>query len=158
MSLTQDDVLKIMKMLHNSRFNELRLEMDGIKLFLSKKGPSFCEPTAERNLAAPASLTGAGASPAPAAPQSEQAIPEGLVPIRSPMLGVFYRAPKPGERPFVEEGAAVEKGTTLCIIEVMKLYSTITAELSGRIARVCAQDGQMVEYGQPLFLIEPRVD
>ncbi|RJX28427.1 MAG: acetyl-CoA carboxylase biotin carboxyl carrier protein [Desulfarculus sp.] len=158
-----------MKMLENSSFNELHLEMGGFRLFLSKKGCSSAARLPDQGAGVPVRsvMQGTNAGNAPQAPaaaaapdsaENDPAIPEGQIPIKSPMLGVFYRASEPGARPFVEEGSLVDKGDTLCIIEVMKLYSTITAEVSGRIAKVCAQDGQMVEYGQTLFLIEPGVD
>ena len=71
------------------------------------------------------------------------------------MLGTFYKAPKPGEPPFVEVGTVVDEDTTVCIIEVMKLFSTIKAEKRGRIARVCVDDGELVEYRQVLFMLDP---
>ena len=70
------------------------------------------------------------------------------------MLGTFYRAPEPGAPPFVEVGTVVDEDTTVCIIEVMKLFSTIKAEKRGRITRVSVDDGQLVEYGQVLFLLD----
>jgi acetyl-CoA carboxylase biotin carboxyl carrier protein len=85
----------------------------------------------------------------------EKAIEEGLVPIKAPMLGTFYTSPEPGEPPFVEIGTEVEQDTTICIIEVMKLFSSISAGISGRIARICAEDGQLVEYDKVLFLVDP---
>ena len=72
------------------------------------------------------------------------------------MLGTFYRSPSPGAPPFVEVGSVVTEEDTLCIIEVMKLYSAIKASFRGRITKICAENGQMVEYNQLLFLIEPH--
>ena len=71
------------------------------------------------------------------------------------MVGTFYRAPAPGAEPYVKEGDLVQKGTVLCVIEAMKLMNEIESEVKGRIARIVAQNGQPVEFGQPLFLIEP---
>jgi acetyl-CoA carboxylase biotin carboxyl carrier protein len=71
------------------------------------------------------------------------------------MVGTFYRAPSPDAPPFVEPGTVVEKGDTLCIIEAMKMMNEIEAEFRGRVARVVAENGQTVEYGESLFLIEP---
>jgi acetyl-CoA carboxylase biotin carboxyl carrier protein len=71
------------------------------------------------------------------------------------MVGTFYRAPFPGAEPFVREGEAVEKGKTLCIIEAMKLMNEIEAEMAGRVDSILVENAQPVEYGQPLFLIEP---
>ena len=79
---------------------------------------------------------------------------DGLKPILAPMLGTFYRAPKPDAPPFVEEGRFVTEEDVVCIIEVMKLFNTVKAGVRGRIAKVCAENAQMVEYKQVLFLIE----
>ncbi len=86
---------------------------------------------------------------APEAPQKEK---EGTV-VASPTVGVFYAAASPESKPFVAVGDRVEKGDTLCIIEAMKLMNEIPAEVSGKIAEVCVGNGQVVEYGQPLFRI-----
>ncbi|MCX5910322.1 MAG: TRAP transporter large permease subunit, partial [Deltaproteobacteria bacterium] len=88
-------------------------------------------------------------------PPSEKAM-EGLVAIKAPMLGTFYRTPKPGAPPFVEVGAMVDKDDPVGIIEVMKLFNTVKAGVQGRIAQICAEQGQLVEYQQILFLIENK--
>jgi len=80
-----------------------------------------------------------------------------LTAVPSPVMGIFYRRPAPDAPPFVEPGDAVEPGTTLAIVEVMKLMMPVTAEVAGRVARVCAEDGAMVEEAQPLFLVEVEV-
>jgi oxaloacetate decarboxylase (Na+ extruding) subunit alpha len=86
----------------------------------------------------------------------EEAGPAGrLVPIVAPMVGTFYRAPKPDAPPFVNEGDEVRTGQTVCILEAMKLFNEITSEVAGRIARVLVENGAPVEYGQPLFLVDP---
>lgn len=74
-------------------------------------------------------------------------------PVKSPMVGVFYAAPSPEEKPFVAVGDKVKKGDVLCIIEAMKLMNEIVADEDGEIAKICVSDGQLVEYGQCLFLI-----
>jgi acetyl-CoA carboxylase biotin carboxyl carrier protein len=74
--------------------------------------------------------------------------------VRSPMVGTFYRAPSPGSGPFVEEGQKVKHGDTLCIIEAMKILNQIECERAGTIRRILVENGQPVEYGQPLFVIE----
>ena len=88
----------------------------------------------------------------------DEADTEGLVPVKSPMMGTFYKSPKPGDPAFVEVGQVVDKDTTVCIIEVMKLFSTIHAGMKGRIVKICADNSQLVEYDQVLFLIEPETD
>jgi oxaloacetate decarboxylase alpha subunit len=79
-------------------------------------------------------------------------------PITAPMVGTFYRAPNPDAAPFVEEGDEVHPGQTVCIIEAMKLFNEIQAEVRGRVAQVLAENGTPVEYGQPLFLIDPSAN
>ncbi|HYC35791.1 MAG TPA: acetyl-CoA carboxylase biotin carboxyl carrier protein [Usitatibacter sp.] len=95
---------------------------------------------------------GAGNAPGPetAAPPPE---PKGHA-LKSPMVGTFYRAPSPGAPPFVEVGQAVSKGQTLCIIEAMKLLNEIESDVAGTVKAILVENGQPVEYGQPLFLIE----
>jgi acetyl-CoA carboxylase biotin carboxyl carrier protein len=90
-----------------------------------------------------------------AAPAVAAADTAGLVPIESPMVGTFYRAPAPGAEPYVKEGDSIQKGTIVCIVEAMKLMNEIESEVAGRIVRVVAENGKPVEFGQPLFLVEP---
>jgi len=95
---------------------------------------------------------------APAAgPELERrATPEGrYAPIVAPMVGTFYRAANPDAPPFVQEGDAVEVGQTVCILEAMKLFNEIQSEVAGRVVSVLVENGAPVEYGQPLFLIDP---
>ena len=105
----------------------------------------------------PASATTAsGASAASLLPPATGAVnAAGLMPVESPMVGTFYRAPAPGADPYVKEGDVVQKGTVICIIEAMKLMNEIEAEIKGRIARILVENGQPVEFGQTLFLVEP---
>jgi acetyl-CoA carboxylase biotin carboxyl carrier protein len=98
--------------------------------------------------------------PQPASPTGDEAAPElapgdGLVTVASPMVGTFYRAPKPGATPFVEEGDPVALGQVLCILEAMKLMNEIKAEMEAIVRRIHVADAQPVEYGQPLFELEP---
>ena len=98
------------------------------------------------------------AAPAPAAPVSAPAEPPrtpaaDTVSVCSPMVGVFYVAPSPGAEPFVHVGSKVKKGETLCILEAMKLMNEVVAECDGEIAEICANDGDLVEYGRVLFRI-----
>ena len=88
----------------------------------------------------------------PATP-SEPEAPPGPV-VKSPMVGTFYRSPSPGAPPFIEQGSVVKAGDTLCIIEAMKLLNEIEAEVGGTVTKILVDNGQPVEYGQPLFLIE----
>ena len=101
-------------------------------------------------------MAAAAAAPALATPAAEAPKPEEPTghTLKSPMVGTFYRAPSPGAPAFVEVGQAVTKGQTLCIIEAMKLLNEIESDVSGTIKSVLVENGQPVEYGQPLFLIE----
>jgi acetyl-CoA carboxylase biotin carboxyl carrier protein len=101
--------------------------------------------------AAPGAPPAAPGAPAAAPPAAEQ--PKGHT-LKSPMVGTFYRAPSPGAPSFVEVGQAVSKGQTLCIIEAMKLLNEIESDAAGTIKAILVENGQPVEYGQPLFLIE----
>jgi acetyl-CoA carboxylase biotin carboxyl carrier protein len=107
----------------------------------------------------------AAQSPAPAAPPSgtpaehalvADVVSPALVTLEAPMVGTFYRAPSPTADPFVNEGDVVKENQVLCIIEAMKLMNEIESKVSGRIARILVENGQAVEYGQPLFLIDPQ--
>jgi acetyl-CoA carboxylase biotin carboxyl carrier protein len=102
--------------------------------------------------AGPAS--GNAASPASAATEAASA-PSNTVAIPSPMVGTFYRAPAPDADPYVEVGDRVEVGQTVCIVEAMKLMNEIESEVKGAIVKVLVENAQPVEYGQPLFLVEP---
>ena len=91
----------------------------------------------------------------PGAESAEAAADAKLVPVKSPMVGTFYAAPKQGEKPFVAVGAAVNEETDVCIIEAMKVFNVIKAEVTGTIAKVLIQDGQPVEHGTVMFLVKP---
>ena len=93
--------------------------------------------------------------PAGAQVPAERAEPH-LLTIEAPMVGTFYRAPSPEADPYVREGDVIKEGQVLCVIEAMKLMNEIESKVSGRISKILAENGQPVEYGQPLFLIEPR--
>jgi len=98
--------------------------------------------------------------PAPAAepePITAASETDGAIRIESPMVGTFYRAPQPGAPPFVEEGDAVAPGQTLCILEAMKLMNEVKAEIEGIVRAIHVQNGQPVEFGQPLFDLEPAL-
>ncbi|SDM24634.1 acetyl-CoA carboxylase biotin carboxyl carrier protein [Oryzisolibacter propanilivorax] len=99
--------------------------------------------------AAAAPVTAATPAEAPAAP----AVPAGHM-VKSPMVGTFYRASSPGAKPFVEIGSQVKEGETLCIVEAMKILNEIESDKAGTVTRILGENGQAVEYGQPLFVIE----
>ena len=154
MSLTARDITEITRLLEDSSFDELQLEIDGLKIHLRRSG-------APVTAAEPVRAAAAAASPAPtatiAAPPAAVAVDPALVAVRAPLLGTFYRAPKPGAPPFVEVGASVEPDTIVGIIEVMKLMNTVRAGASGVVREIRARDGTLVEYGETLLSIDPRV-
>ena len=103
--------------------------------------------------AAPAGVPPPAAAPAAtAAPAEPPAAPEGQV-VKAPMVGTFYRSPSPDAKPFVEVGQTIKEGQTVCIIEAMKLMNEIEADASGVVKAILVENGQPVEYGQPLFIL-----
>lgn len=101
--------------------------------------------------AAPAAAAPVAAAPAPVA--AEPAAPEGKL-IKSPMVGTFYRSASPGAKAFVDVGSTVKEGEPVCIIEAMKIMNEIEADVGGKITRILCENGQAVEFGQPLFVVE----
>ena len=115
------------------------------------EGPVYAAP-----VAAPAAAAAAPAAPAsPPAPAAGEAEDAGLVKITSPMVGTFYTAASPDAAAFVKVGDAVDKETVVCIVEAMKVFNEIKAETSGKIEKILVENGQAVEFGQPLFLVKP---
>jgi len=111
-------------------------------------------PTPEIIVAGQPALAGSNSVPA-AAPSAEARPSEDLHLVKSPIVGTFYASPSPGVEPFVKVGGYVEAGQTLCIVEAMKLMNEIESDMSGEVLRIFAENGQPVEYGQPLFGIRP---
>ena len=161
MELTEDDVLHILKLIDESKFDYFQLEVGELKITVSKGEPipiaSTSASTGVSPSPAPVVSQPAKATPAAAAPNvnAKAAAAEGLVPITAPLLGTFYVAPEPGAPPFVHVGAAITEDTTVGLIEVMKVFNSVRASVKGTIAQVVAQNGQFVEYGQTLFLVKP---
>ena len=106
----------------------------------------------ERTASGPALSIGSAAS----APAVAAVAPETLVTVEAPMVGIFYRASSPTAEPYVREADVVKEGQVLCIIEAMKLMNEIEAKAGGRVVKILVENGQPVEYGQPLFLIDPQ--
>jgi acetyl-CoA carboxylase biotin carboxyl carrier protein len=103
-------------------------------------------------MSAPLAASPGGGSTAPPPPVDEEA---GLKHIKSPMVGTFYAAPSPDAKPFVNVGSKVDEETDVCVIEAMKVFNNIKAELRGTIAKILVSSGQAVEFGQTLFLVKP---
>ena len=132
---------------------------EGDKRVVLKRGAAVSPVT----YAAPLSNTQVSAAPAPAAPIAGSSAPAkpaaddnaGLIPIKSPMVGTYYSASSPDAKPFVSVGTTIDEETDVCIIEAMKVFNNIKAEIRGTIAKVLCTNGQTVEFGQPLFFVKP---
>ena len=146
------DVKKIeslARLMQETGLTGLELVEDGQQLRLERQVEVVAAPVAAAAPAAPAAV---GAEALGVAHEAPQPAKEGTL-VLSPTVGVFYSAPSPDARPFVEVGDQVKKGDTLCIIEAMKLMNEIPAELDGTVAEICVGNGQVVEFNQPLFRI-----
>lgn len=160
MTLRYEEIAEILRIIDSSSCDEVVVETAEIKLVVrrNRTAGSADLPLSEKP---PAPL----AAPTDAPPRIEQGAPPsadakiaatgGQFAVTAPMIGTFYRQPSPDAPPFVEIDSVVRKGQPLCLIEVMKLFTTIHAEHEGRIVQIAANDGELVEYGQTLFVIEP---
>jgi len=155
MTLTARDIAEITRLLEDSSFDELELEIDGLKVHLRRGNGNGVRPhfSPEVRVAAPVEVEKRGQTPSP--PPAAAHDPA-LTPVRAPLLGTYYRAPKPGAPPFVEAGARVEPDTVIGIIEVMKLMNAVRAGARGVVREIRARDGVLVEYGETLLLVDAR--
>lgn len=154
MSLTAADVAEIMRLVEQSGFDELTLEMDGIKLSLRRGAAAVT--TSDSSVAAQAVAEApATRPPLPSPPAGDASVvaDPNVYEVPSPLLGTFYRAPKPGAPPFVEVGAQVEEETVVGILEVMKLMNTVRAGVRGTVVEILVADGALAEYGQTLMRV-----
>ena len=160
MELTDDDVLEILKLFEQSKFDFLQLEQGERKITVSKGG--YVLAGAGVGISSAASSTAAAApspSPMPIQPAAKAAmssIPDGLIAVTAPMVGKFYSAQAPSDPPYVEVGSKVVAGATVGLIEVMKVFASIKTETAGVIERILVSSGEFVEFGQPLFLLRPN--
>jgi acetyl-CoA carboxylase biotin carboxyl carrier protein len=162
MELDDADVRAILQLLDASTFDELQVQTDRFKLILRRaEGAAWTRET--RTLGTPRELpdaspeaTEASAAPAsPTAPDARGAATSHLIAVRSPLPGTFYRSPKPGAPPFVDEGSRVERDTVVAIVETMKLMNSVYAGTAGRIAEICVPDAKSVTPESVLMRIEP---
>ena len=172
MSLTHDDVLAILKIIDESPYDEVRLEMGDLKLHVRRRGDgASLEPAPPLSQPAQSPAPSGTESPSAVQTRSSSAVPsprlqapadhaaqpplaEGLVAVRAPMLGTFYRASAPGEPPFVQVGDKVSADDTVCLVEVMKLFNSVKAGVAGTVVKIAVENGSMVEHGQTMILIE----
>jgi acetyl-CoA carboxylase biotin carboxyl carrier protein len=169
--LNTDDIQEILRIFAESDLEELQLDIGGTRLHVSKSshGGSF-----------PISTPAAGVQSAPAAPPADPrptgpadrtasergsgaagggmsaALADDPDVLKSPLVGVFYRRPAPDQPPFVEIGSEVDPKDPVCIVDVMKMFTRVPAGIAGRVAEIYVEDGQLIEFGQPLMRFEPR--
>ena len=159
MSLTHDDVERILRIIDQLGERDVKLEFGDLKIHISRGGRTLDAGT-EARPQQPPQRDAPPVPPVQAAPQqsaqpsSEEPVPAGMVAIRAPMVGTFYRAPAPGAQPFVEIGQSVGADDTLCLLEVMKLFNSIRAGVPGRVAKILVENGAAVAHRQLLMLIE----
>lgn len=149
------DLEQLIAEFEKSGLRELHVVRDGVEIYLSNDGNSIGLTTgAAPAPAAPGAhpMAPAPAVPAPTTPAATD-WPESAVVIRAPYLGTFYRAPKPGAPSYVEVGSVVTAESELCLVEVMKLFTTVRADSGGTVHAILASDGALVEADQPLFVI-----
>ena len=148
------DIKKVVQMMKENDLTEFLLEDDACTLQLKRGGGEIRQVVA----ASPAPQMIAAPAAAPAAPAPAAAAPaadDGLVEITSPMVGTFYRSPSPDSDSFVEVGASVSPDSVVCIVEAMKVMNEITADVKGTIKKILVDNATPVQFGQPLFLVEP---
>ncbi len=156
-----EDIESLIEIFDASDWRELSLEIQGLRIFLSKDPSAAGSRTVIESRTTPAAPPSAPAAARASAdgdrgPSSEAPPHEGCVAVRAPNLGIFYRRPKPEAQPFVELGDEVDLETEVAVIEVMKLFSVMRAGVRGTVRQIVAKDAEMVEYGQVLFWIDPR--
>ncbi len=136
-----EEVKKVIREFQDSSVEELEIEVEGLRFRVKYFRGKPVERVERVEEAVPERKV-------------EEKPKENIYVVESPIVGTFYRAPAPGAEPFVKEGDFVEKGQTLCIIEALKVMNEIEAEVSGKVVKILVENGEPVEYGQPLFYIE----
>ena len=157
------EIQNLIKFVANSGVAEVKLEMDDVKVTIrtTLEGNSTettyvqqmpAQPMLQQAVAPQAVAPAAAAPATPAAPVAEESK---YITIKSPIIGTFYRKPSPDKDVFVNVGSEVKNDTVVCVIEAMKLFNQIEAEVSGKIVKILVDDASPVEYDQPLFLVDP---
>ncbi len=161
MELSEDDVLHILKLIDESKFDYFQLEVGELKITVSKGDPipltGSAQPVNVNAAPVAAAAPKPAVAPAPTAPSAAKAaaIPAGHLAVTAPILGTFYVAPEPGAPPFVTVGQQVTEDTTCGLIEVMKVFNSVRAGVKGTIVEVVAPNGGFVEFGQTLIIVKP---
>jgi len=165
-TLESKEIHELIEILSRSSLTTLEIEREGFRLRLEKSPPEGHVPTYVVRTAEAMPPTVTAIPPAMVAPvpvpataasaeDAALAVDDGLIELRSPFVGTFYRAPSPDSPPFVEIGGKVRKGQVVCIVEAMKLMNEIEAEIEGEVVDILAKNGQPVEYGEILFRLRP---
>ena len=164
MSLSYQNVAEIFKLIDSSNLNTLEIDIDGMRLVV-RKGSASVETKAEKPIDSDPEPTAVAAVAAPEEEDDEDgehvsvgAVTEradGAIEIRAPMMGTFYRAPSPTDPAYAEVGQLIKAGDALCLIEVMKLFTTLKAEYSGTVSEIPVENGELVNQGDMLFVINP---
>ncbi|QII49763.1 acetyl-CoA carboxylase biotin carboxyl carrier protein [Bacillus paralicheniformis] len=156
--LNIDEIRQLIKLIDESSINEFTYENEGSKVELKKQSGTVqtIQQVAAAPVQAPAPEAPAKQAPVQDAPAAEEAAKDGgnLHKITSPMVGTFYASSSPEADPYVTVGSKVTESSVVCIVEAMKLFNEIEAEVKGEIVEVLVENGQLVEYGQPLFLVK----
>ncbi len=141
-------IKELIDLMNENELTEIEVEQEGSKIKLAKKGSGVIEQIVTPSVARSAGMPQQGAE------ALGSAVPSGSKEIKAPMVGTFYTAPSPDAEAYVKEGDIVNKGDVLCIIEAMKLMNEIKADFGGKVAEVCVENGEPVEFGQRMFLLE----
>lgn len=157
MNLSHQDIQAILKVIDDSPYDELRLENAEFSLYLKRTPQGWAEERTTSRAVATAATSApvAQSSPDAAQPAEPAATEPGLIDVRAPIVGTFYRSPQPGAAPFVDLGSEVQPDTVIAIIEVMKLMSSIPAQAHGTVREILVKDAQFVEKGQLLMRVKP---
>lgn len=156
MPLSYKDIAELLKIIDASACEEVILEVEGVRLVVRRGasgGAIASQPAAPLSTAAPSLRTPMLSASPSIAPPAIAGTEKGLLQVRAPMIGTFYRRPSPKDQPFVQVGQRVAKGDPLGLIEVMKLYTTITAPEAGTVEQIPVEDGTLVEFDYVLFVI-----
>jgi acetyl-CoA carboxylase biotin carboxyl carrier protein len=150
--VNQREIRRLADLLRDYGLSEVEVEREGVRIRLRREPAPVSAAPAGPAVRAAAPTAAAAAPRASMEPGADEAQ---LLTIEAPMVGTFYRAPSPDATPFVRDGDRVKKGQVVCIIEAMKLMNEIESKVAGRVVKMLVENAQPVEYGQPLFLLEP---
>jgi acetyl-CoA carboxylase biotin carboxyl carrier protein len=166
--LTHEDVVAILDLIARTDVEYLEVEVGGTRIIADRTGttsaarpaaaappPPPAAPSSPSAAAPPAAPPAAPAAEPPPVPVAAAPADAGLVTVTAPVVGVFYRAPEPGAPPFVDVGSRVDGGATLGLVEVMKMFNSVSAPSAGEVVEVLAGNDEFVEFGQPLFRLRP---